>query len=916
MQLRREAEELYERWQYQDAKRRSLQLLEVAKDSQDTYTQALALLIAGNSQRELGEYRASVQSFEQMLTLPQGPQHEKIVRGTAYNGTGAAYIHLGEHAKAIENFTKYLEIAGQLNDKAGQGAAYSNMASAYIAMGQHTRAIENLEISLDIAQQLGDMPGQGAAYGGLGIAYIETGQYAKAIENLEKDLDIAQQLNDTPGQGRAYGNMGNACIAMGQYARAIEKIEKHLDIAQQLGDTPGQGKAYGNMGAAYIAMGQYARAIENLEKDLDIVQQLGDTPGQGKAYGNMAAAYIEMGQYTKAIENLEVYLDIAQRLDDAPGQGKAFGNLGNAFMEMGQYARAIDNLEKCLGIAQQLDDKPGQERAHGNLGGACRELGQHARAIENMEKCLDIAQQLDDTPGRGRAYGNLGGVYVELGQYARAIDNLEKCLDIAQQLDDTLEQGRVYGNLALAYSGLGEPEKGIEYGHKLLQIAQELDDMPAQRTAHGNLGVAFARSGQLDLACRHFASSDALARQLEAQLTRGQWRRHLLSFGEAHTRFMDTWVVSAARSGDMVEALRVEEQRRCRSELAYQADTVWGRREGGVKDGDVSVDELKAMATSADAAFVVVVKMFDSALLTWVLSGETGELVYERCLDKAHQDQDIAEWVASVTFAKWEGWHQTFSKARDELVRLRKASGLDEESSVADLIQSTFPDAMKGDMDEELWASIRDPSTFRSTICGFGPVFSALQRHIFLKAERAMGKLSTLLLEPIVDKCPALEKIVRGDCPSTKPVGAWLSSNSCACFSFSLSCARVCIYPRVIYHTLAHKSAVCACSPWLYMAADILFARPQLVFHPVLRAQGWQPLSDRKDFCGAGLVAAHSRLCANQMGRHPHRATIVVRGWTGVQFCKDVYLYNMCTCGWSQLVRKASFGFTGADGNV
>ena len=741
IRLLREAEELFKKWQYRSAEQRSLELLEMAQHSQDTYYQALALLIAGESQEKLGEIRTSLRSFEHMLALPQDPRCEKMVQGWAYNGIGNAYIRLGEYAKAIENLKKYLESAQQLGDTPGQGIAYANIANAHNGLGQ----------------------------------------YKAAIDYANKHLDIAQQLGDKPGQGRAYAKLGNAHQGLGQYKAAIEYHKKYLDIVQQLDNKPGQGIAYGNLGNAHHGLGQYQTAIDYANKDLGIKQELDDKPGQGAAYGNLGNAHQGLGQYDTAIEYHQKHLDIAQQLDDKPGQGIVCGNLGIAYRSMGQYDTAIECHQKSLEISIELDDKPGQGAAYASLGTAHDGLGQRQAAIEYHQKHLDIALQLGDKPGQGRAYANLGSAYGELEEYALA----------------------------------------IEYSQKYLDITHELGDLPGQRLAHGNLGLFYAKSGQFGLACPHFASSDALVRRMEAQLTEGQWRRHLLTSGGPYAALLDWWVVAAARSGDMAEALWVEERRRCRSEVAYQAD-VRGRQGG--------VDGLKAMTTRTGASFVVVTKMHQGTLLTWVLSGETGELVYGKAADIAGREDEIEECVNRVTFAEWAEWQEVLCKARKLNAGKRsqkkdkqiwdtiqtwlkrwvgrwthtaskgKQAGAIMYSWVKDLIENLIPAEMKGDMENNLWTSIRDPGAFPATVCGRGKAAEDLRAHFFKKAEVALQKLSELLWEPILAECQALSDYLNGDAPRTKLVGSYFRPLGHLYFAERLvTLARMSCAPLQIY---------------------------------------------------------------------------------------------------------------------
>ena len=565
---------------------------------------------------------------------------------------------------------------------------------------------------------------------------------------------------------------------MGEFRASLDSFKYMLTLSQSLhNEASVQGWAYNGIGLAYESMGQYQDAIEFAKKDLDIAQQLRDKRGQGRAYCNIGNAYHRMGQYKMAIQYLKSQLEIVQQLNDEPGRGAAFCGLGVTYQKMGQYEAAIRYLKTSLDIARQLHDRPGRRLAYKWLGICYRETGQYDTAIDYAKKQLDIAQQLNDAPGLRDAYSNFGNVYYRLGQHEAAIKYHKKHLEITAELGDTRGQGVAYGNLACAYSGLGQDQTAIDYGHKYLEIVQQLDDKPRQRHAHGDLGVLYARSGQLDLACSHFASSDSLMHQMEAQLADGQWRRRLLEFGEQLAFVLDEWVLAAARSGKMMEALRVEERRRCRSELAYQEDAVRSKQE-------VSEGELKTMASSADAAFVVIIKMYRGALLTWMLSGESGELLYANITDIEEKEGAIKEWTKHVTFAEWAEWQQAFSKLRkwlkNEEIECQPVSEAEREKAAEYVIKED----MKGDLDEELWASIHDPATLLQTVSWETGASKQLHNHFLQKAEKAMEELSKILWQPIVEKCQALKDAVQGDAPHTKPVSECLFVLSCLTLSF------------------------------------------------------------------------------------------------------------------------------------
>ena len=91
-------------------------------------------------------------------------------------------------------------------------------------------------------------------------------------------------------------------------------------------------------------------------------------------------------------------------------------------------------------------------------------------------------------------------------------------------------------------------------------------------------------------------------------------------------------------------------------------------------------------------------------------------------------------------------------------------------------IEKLIPADMKGDMDDDLWNSIRDPSKFLATAYGSGQIFKDLQAHFFDKATSALEQLAELLWKPILGECQALQDYCNGDVPRTKPVRNWMYS--------------------------------------------------------------------------------------------------------------------------------------------
>lgn len=86
------------------------------------------------------------------------------------------------------------------------------------------------------------------------------------------------------------------------------------------------------------------------------------------------------------------------------------------------------------------------------------------------------------------------------------------------------------------------------------------------------------------------------------------------------------------------------------------------------------------------------------------------------------------------------------------------------------MVEKVIPTSMKGELDHNLWALIRNQRTCFKTAPEWKNTFRKLQRHFFQKADKAMKELSELLLEPILKECPGFQKSLQGGSSRKKPV--------------------------------------------------------------------------------------------------------------------------------------------------
>jgi len=129
---------------------------------------------------------------------------------TALYNRGIQLTHLGEVERAIEDFSRVIQI------RTVDRQAYNGRGNAYFLKGDLERAIQDYDAQIKID------PLHDNAYNGRGRAYAALGQFDRAIADYDKQIEIDGQHND------AYNNRGSAYLAKGDPKRAIEDYSMAL----------------------------------------------------------------------------------------------------------------------------------------------------------------------------------------------------------------------------------------------------------------------------------------------------------------------------------------------------------------------------------------------------------------------------------------------------------------------------------------------------------------------------------------------------------------------------------------------------------------------------------------------------------------------------------------------------------------
>ncbi|MBN1625311.1 MAG: TonB family protein [Deltaproteobacteria bacterium] len=178
---------------------------------------------------------------------------EEAVKEDVYTAVdeGVEYRNKGEYDKAIEAFSKALNISGRYS------IAYYCMGIAYMKKGDYVKAMTDFDKSIEMD------PDTAIYYQNRGDLYAIQENYQKAIDDYNKAVKLDKSLVD------AYFSRGEALRKSNKFKKAIQDYTKVISLDS------GNVQAYNNRGYSYNELDD----MKNACVDFKNACELGDCGG-------------------------------------------------------------------------------------------------------------------------------------------------------------------------------------------------------------------------------------------------------------------------------------------------------------------------------------------------------------------------------------------------------------------------------------------------------------------------------------------------------------------------------------------------------------------------------------------------------------------------------------------------------------
>jgi tetratricopeptide (TPR) repeat protein len=278
------------------------------KKAIEDYTKAIELYPSANANYsaranlylQSKQYKAAVEDLSKVVASSHDPY--------AHYMRGWAYVMLGEHQKAVADYTQFLSGCQDQNKKAD---GYINRANSLFELHQDDKALNDINTASKLVEEerKEDGDSRGTNQGGDGRAGLIVADYA-----------------------RAYFKSGLVYSSLGRYNNAVDSYSKAIAINADLPDY------YKVRAEAYDKLGQHQKAQDDLSKAATISAKLSAQKTAATTPGGPDSARTAVDLDT---ERFEQHLSILEK--------KMFGK---SFIDDLIPERLARIEEKMLGKAQ------------------------------------------------------------------------------------------------------------------------------------------------------------------------------------------------------------------------------------------------------------------------------------------------------------------------------------------------------------------------------------------------------------------------------------------------------------------------------------------------------------------------------------------------------------------------------------
>ena len=313
----------------------------------------------------------------------------------AYFGLGRADVDEGQYKSSLENYEQALKLVGDHQATFLLGKIYSNMAGACWFLKRPQDGIKYLEKAIGYYERTDHKNNAARAYNNLGINLVLMGQWERAQEAMERALamviDVDERADNVP---MIMDSLGELCMLRGDLAEAWSYLKRAVVLASENGNKWYECQTLRTLARCHIAMNASANALATAHQALELAERIGDRQAIYESQLLLAESSLQTGNLNVCEANLRPVIEhTSDSAFDLGLAGDAQRLQGLLAMARSDSTAAVQHFGRSVSIFDLLGDRYRSARAHYELGRAYAQ-DQPELAAEHLTRAVNAFREL------------------------------------------------------------------------------------------------------------------------------------------------------------------------------------------------------------------------------------------------------------------------------------------------------------------------------------------------------------------------------------------------------------------------------------------------------------------------------------------------------------------------------------------
>ncbi len=291
----------------------SQKALEYSKNADYSRGQSIAYLRQGDYFSDKGQRDAAINNFTKALILARN-MNEKALTLRIINNLATEYAYNGDYARSLNNYLEGVEMAELTGEKEMLSILNENIASLYESQEDHDQALVFYQKAKKLNDEVGNEIPSAETMSNLASLYADMGKLDYAMFNVNRSIAIFEKHQIMDWLAYAYQTKGKVYLKQDKYQWALYWYKQGELIHQEIDDDRGKIELFNGMAEAYLGQGIDSLSQKYAMEAFDISNRIQFPEGTRDCAKTLYRINKKNGDYEKSLAFHEIFQEITETL--------------------------------------------------------------------------------------------------------------------------------------------------------------------------------------------------------------------------------------------------------------------------------------------------------------------------------------------------------------------------------------------------------------------------------------------------------------------------------------------------------------------------------------------------------------------------------------------------------------------------